>query len=291
MEDLSKLKEVYDDLSGQKSGFSFWSAKEGENLIRVLPGVKGKSFYRELHYHNKLVDSQTNVLCPKLTLGGDCPICEFRDKLLATAKESDIDIIKLLKPYRRFYVNMVAVEDTSKGVMLYGMPMTVFRDMLSYFMDPDWGDLTDPENGYDVTIERRGTGLATKYFTRAKKKSTPVDNSLLSHIIDLDELMHMKSYEELVDFLSALNSPGTNGEEEEPTEKEIEKEAEEVGESKPKCFKRLYNEEDKECVVCALKVECKPGEKGVDTSGKGGSSDVQKKIEQKFAELRGKKIK
>ena len=65
-----------------------------------------------------------------------------------------------------------------KELRFWGFGKTVYQEILGYIADPDYGDITDPTSGRDLTIEYKSAEEAgTTYPTttiRVKPSETPV---------------------------------------------------------------------------------------------------------------------
>jgi len=156
---------------------TFFKAKEGKNKVRILPPWNDEGlFYHEQVYHYGLKHDGKNV-----TVAGPNPIVMKFIKKMEEQGSEDAKAAKKLQPKTKYYVNIL--ERTSNKVMIWGFSRKVLGTILSAMADPDYGDITDLEEGYDVTIERAGTGLDTKYEVRVRPKQSEAE-------IDLDKL-HM----------------------------------------------------------------------------------------------------
>jgi hypothetical protein len=98
----------------------------------------------------------------------------------------------------RVFYNIVDLDNVEKGVQVYTSGIKILQDILAYFADPDWGDVTHPEHGYDIVIDREGTTReSTKYQVRARKNPTAVPNiELLSGLKNLDSFVKVVTYEQ-----------------------------------------------------------------------------------------------
>ena len=73
--------------------------------------------------------------------------------------------------------------EEGEGVRFWGFGKTVYQEILGYIDDPDYGDITDPSSGRDLTIEYKSDegDAGTTYPTttiRVKPSQTPLsDNS------------------------------------------------------------------------------------------------------------------
>jgi len=283
--DLKKVKERYDQIStGQ-----FWTPKEGENLIRILPpyGESGL-FFREVDMHFGVGKNGESFVCTRAE-GGRCYACEKLEELRSSDDPEKIKLARKFVPRHRVLYNIVDLNEPSKGVRIFSSGTTIFKDILSYFADPDWGDITDPENGYDIRIIREGTGLETSYRVQAKKNPTPIaDPEWLTQLHDLDSVVQILPYERQREIIEGTASPAS--EEPEPKaepEEKVEEQPEEentietVETEKPKCFGIGYNRLDPECQECPYRDECIQKK----FSGKKKEDDLKKKFQAKLEEL------
>ena len=53
----------------------------------------------------------------------------------------------------RTFVPVLVRGQEGEGVKFWGFGKTVYQEILGYITDPDYGDITDPTNGRDLTIE------------------------------------------------------------------------------------------------------------------------------------------
>lgn len=195
-----KAKQVQYDKSANTKNFqsNFWVPKEGKNNIRILPPWSEEGiWYREVPYHYGV--GGKSVVCPKRLLGKPCYIC---DKVAEFRKSSDKGLNEVandLRPKMRIYYNVVDLDDTAKGVQVFGSGVQVFKDLLYYDLDDEWGNITDVDEGYDIILTREGKGRNSKYQVKAKKNSSPIGTEeWLNSMSNLDNLVgKILSYDEL----------------------------------------------------------------------------------------------
>ena len=258
-----KLEEI------KRGGTRFWTPKEGASLIRILPPYSGEDWYKETWFHFGIGVDRKPIACARRLLDEPCYICEQVDELRKSEDPRDVELPTQIAARRRVFYNIIDLDDVESGVQIFSSGVTIFKDLLMYVADPDWGDITDPEEGYDIVIDREGTGIDTKYNTRAKKNSTPlIDPGLLDELRDLDGMVEILDYEQVKAIYEGEEFLKEEKEKEkEPAKKrketpsaEIEKvEAEEEGEEieeKP-CFAKDYNELDPVCLSCERRGDCR----------------------------------
>jgi len=279
--DLKKVKERYDQIStGQ-----FWTPKEGVNLIRILPpyGESGY-FFREVDMHFGVGKNGESFVCTRAE-GGRCYACDKLEELRASEDPEKVNLARKFVPRHRVLYNIVDLNEPSKGVRIFSSGVSIFKDILSYFADPDWGDITDPEKGYDIKIIREGTGLETSYRVQARKNPTPIaDPEWLTQLYDLDSVVQLLPYEKQQEIIEGTaNHVETTAEETEEVAPEVPKEENTIEkvEAKPKCFGIGYNRLDPECQECSFRDECiKKKFSSAEEEG-----DLKQKFQEKLEEL------
>jgi len=120
----------------------------------------------------------------------------LQDPVLAPSLEGKVNTIN------RFLVNMVDLDDKGSGVVVWAMPPIVWNQLAQFCVDPQWGDLTDPNTGRNVTVVREGSGVkSTKYQVIPDPQQTAVDVQLLTQMHDLDKIYTKASPEYVIGLL------------------------------------------------------------------------------------------
>lgn len=168
---ISKLKTLKENMGKGKS--EYWKPEDGKNVVRVLPAVEGDEFYKEVYTHYNVGADEKSVICGK-TEERDCPICKEIEKLKKGSK-TDKELADSMRCKKAYYIQVITPDDPDTP-KLYPAPQTVFKNILDIILDPDYGDITDIEEGREITIERTGKGLKTKYTVLPKPKISSLDN-------------------------------------------------------------------------------------------------------------------
>lgn len=187
------------------------SLQAGKNVRRVLwPKGESDSFYSEGYLHFGLGDNgKTVVTCPKTFNSKEkCPICEYVEELQKSKNKDDKKLANDIKAKRRIFINVINRdddEDETPKVLPIGV--TILKGLLETICDADYGDITDYEDGRDVTITRKGKGLQTEYTVLPKPNASVASDTktleeLEDEMADLDKLFVKKSYEELEAILN-----------------------------------------------------------------------------------------
>lgn len=189
---------------------SYFKPKEGKNVIRILPPwSKEGLWYKEavLHYGLEKDGKKRGYSCLK-QFDKDCPICDKREDLLKGDKEEKA-MSDDLRPRTKYYANILDYK-TGK-VMIWGFTPKTLGILLSIANDEDYGDIADPDKGYDIVIERTGTTRTdTKYSIRCRPKSSSIPDEIdwEKDLKNLDEVIEEPDEEEIQDILDEMFSGG-----------------------------------------------------------------------------------
>ena len=112
------------------------------------------------------------------------------------------------KPQFAYVVNVI---DRADGKLkLMDLKLTVYKQLIEYSRDPDYGSPADPDNGYDITIKKEKTGpLAqnVKYSVMPSRSTVPLtDGERALELYNLDAIYKKPTYEEQKEWLLANTS-------------------------------------------------------------------------------------
>ncbi len=213
--DFDALRKKLNTLQGQNDRKSaLWKPPAGKSVIRILPWKeRPDNPFVELYFHYM---GRKTQLSP-LTNGKPDPIAEFSDKLAATGDKDDWKFSRNFRPKMRTFAPVVVRGEEDQGVRFWGFGKTVYTQLLALIADPDWGDLTDPENGHDIGIEfipekESDTQFAqTKVLVKPKESPASDDAEVLEAWLnsqpDIMEVFEEPSYDELASFLEHYLNP------------------------------------------------------------------------------------
>lgn len=237
MKKQDRLKKLLDKVQTMDLGRGgFWNPPQGVTTIRILPPVDTMDFFfQEVGNHYK-----QKVYCPRITTDGEqeCPICELNEALFQAGER---DAASDFWATTRFWMNVVVRGQEAAGVQIYTPGKGVFSSLVSFINDPDYGDIADEDNGFDIRIEREGEGTRTEYpSVRAVRNPSPLgtDSQIdewLESAKDLTEMSvgMLKSYDEIVEAAGIAAYFGEDGVEElEPEVEENEEDEEETASAK-----------------------------------------------------------
>jgi len=209
--DLAKVKKRLNQLqaSNQRTS-SLWKPQPGTQQIRIVPYKFNRDNpFIELFFHYDL--GGKSHLSP-ISFGRPDPIEEFAQKLKSSGNRDDYRLGKKLEAKMRTFTPVIVRGEESQGTKFWGFGKTVYQEILSVIADPDYGDITDPVSGRDVTVEFKTAEETGASFPstaiRVKPIQTPIseDKNILEKVADtqkdITEIYQEKTYDELTEILN-----------------------------------------------------------------------------------------
>lgn len=207
--DLAKMRAKYQKLRSKGGGNKdiFWRPQDGEQTIRILPTPDGDPF-KEYWFHYNL-GKNPGFLSPKKNFGESDPLDSFIRQLFDEGSEDSIKMAKNLMARQRFFSPVIVRGEEDKGVRLWGYGKTVYETLLGLVLNPDYGDITDPSEGTDLTLvygKPPGAQFPqTKLQPRRKTSPILTDSTQMTEIleteIDWDGIFIKKSADEVQTML------------------------------------------------------------------------------------------
>ncbi|MBC8388161.1 MAG: hypothetical protein H8E13_08970 [Actinobacteria bacterium] len=174
----------------------------------------------ELYFHYQL--NEKNLLSPTSFSNPD-PIAEFSEKLKSTGNKEDWKLGRKLQPKMRTYVPIIVRGLESEGVKFWGFGVQLYEELLSIIADPEYGDITDPISGTDLTIERKTAEEAGNNWgsttIRPKRQQTKLTENAeqlkkwLNEQDSITDIYREPSYDELKEELEKWLNPDDETEE------------------------------------------------------------------------------
>ena len=181
--------------------------QSGRNIVRILPPLEdGGDFYTEVHVHYNLgLDGKRQVVCPKHTEGKPCPVCELIDEL-KNGTEEEQQLAKDYKAKLKYYYNVMDTTLTERDercgkVQVMSSGVQIFEQILSIICDPIFGDITDPDKGRDILINKDAKGRQTSYTVQAHPNQTSVEYEFENSLVDTSVFANPREYDDIVYFL------------------------------------------------------------------------------------------
>jgi hypothetical protein len=187
---------------------NLWKPTPGKQQVRIIPYVHNPNNpFIELYFHFDF--GGKNIISP-VSFGEADPLVEFAEKLKATGNRDDYQLSRQLTPKMRTYVPILVRGEESEGVKFWGFGKNVYQELLGFFADPDYGDLTDPVGGRDITVEFKTAAEVGKSYPetyiRVKPSQTSISEdknilNLTKEQIDLSTMFKRASYDEMQGML------------------------------------------------------------------------------------------
>jgi hypothetical protein len=219
--DMSKMQARQDALNnnGRKGNNNFWKPQEGEQTIRLVCPADGDPF-KDYFFH--YVDGVPGFLSPKRNFGENCPLDTYVRALWNEGSEESRRVAKKLSAKQRFFAPVLVRGEEDQGVRVWGFGKRAYETLVGLVMNPEYGDITDPESGTDLVvtyIKPAGASFPETKITPRRRSSVLVEDTdrateLLETIPDFDELFagSRKTTDEvqsiLDNFLNTDNSTG-----------------------------------------------------------------------------------
>lgn len=204
--------------SGSFQGFlhddyKLFKPAAGDNLIRFMPPTwdDAEHWGMEVHVHYNVGPERASVLCNAKMFGKKCPICEAQ---AAARKAGDEELAKELGERTQVVSWIVDMKDTSKGPQLYSIGFRMDSDFIKLTRDRESGEIyqiDNPEEGYNVSFQREGTGLTTKYSGyQLGRKASSIQADWLAYVVEhpLPEVLVHRDYDEVKKLFEGNDAAG-----------------------------------------------------------------------------------
>ena len=220
--DLNAIKNRLSQLQTTNNRTSnLWKPSPGSQVVRIVPyKFNADNPFIELYFHYDL--GGKNYLSP-ISFGRPDPIEEFAQKLKGSGSKEDYQLSRKLEAKMRTFAPVIVRGEEKQGVKFWGFGKTVYQELLSIIADPDYGDITDPVNGRDVSVEfisaEESGASFPKTNIRVKPNQTPIsdDPEILETVKtqqDIREIYQELSYDDLTEVLNEWLNPSDEEESE-----------------------------------------------------------------------------
>lgn len=201
-----------------EGGGEFYKIKVGRNVVRFMPPPIGQKSPFVVSYQHYVdvpgAQGPVTFVCPRMMQKKPCPACQKAEELRRSGNPADAEFASRLTPRRRVFANVIDRKEPDKGVQIIAFGKQIHEQLVALRKDADaGGDYTDPETGFDLVIERTGTGrLDTEYKVFASRRQTPLGNlDWIERQHGLGRFMTPKTAQEIMNLLSGVASGTTGG--------------------------------------------------------------------------------
>jgi len=192
-----------------------WKPEPGKTKIRIVPyKFQPDNPFIELYFHFEL--AKRPYLSLK-TFGEKDPIVDFADKLKRTGDQNDWKMGRKMDPKMRTFACVVIRGKEQEGVKFWGFGKQIYEKLLTTMAEPEWGDITDPHSGRDITIEFKTKEQVGKDFPETEMTVLPTqtpltkDDALMTKLLDeqkeIFEVYPKPTFEELLEVLDKFLNP------------------------------------------------------------------------------------
>lgn len=195
----------------EKGGTDFYEFEVGENQIRIPPPMKGKKtpFTVTFRHVIQFGDKKVFFNCPRKMANLPCPACENADKLYKSGNPADNERAKEWFSKRQVLANVIPRKGDPR-VEVARLGKTIYDACISLRENPNFGDFTHPEEGYDILVKRKGKGKNdTEYTVFPCRPSKLGDLTLIGKQKDLSSLAAVPKYEEILAIFKAAKEGKT----------------------------------------------------------------------------------
>jgi hypothetical protein len=149
--DFEKMKAKRDAVENRDSRKSvFWRPEDGEQTIRILPTSDGDPFKQYWFHYN--LGKNAGFLSPKKNFGEDDPLDAFVRQLYKDGSDESVKMAKNLSARQRFFSPVLVRGEEERGVRLWGFGKMAYKELLNLVLNPEYGDITDVNEGTDLVI-------------------------------------------------------------------------------------------------------------------------------------------
>lgn len=224
-----KMMDRKRDLEKRSNGGGFVFPKEGTTRVRIKsPGDDEEIGIEIIQFY--LGKDLGSVVSPA-TFDEPCPYMEKYLELKESDDDDDKELAKRIIPKRKYAIGAIVYKDekgkevdaTDKAILV---ARGTYQDIIELYLDEDeWGDMTDPKEGYDIKIIRTGKGQMDTSYTVSPCQKKALDKSLRGNI-DLEKIVRgqISSYDELEKSLASFLNESSDDDEPKKKSKSKDKE-------------------------------------------------------------------
>ncbi len=172
-----------------------YTLRKGRTVLRVLPPFSADGvWFREMtEYYFKIGDEHYFLTSPR-DFGLPDPLWDWGRSIYQEGDEAAIKEAKRFRPKTKYLMNVLILSDPDQktslesGIKVLKAPTTVRRALVGYDYESEWGDITNPENGFNMSVEREGEKLNTKYSVIPGRERSNIFQALMDIDINPQDL-------------------------------------------------------------------------------------------------------
>ena len=178
----------------------------GQKFGGFLLEIGDTDFKLDIHIHRRIGINNDDILCLLKTYGRPCPICEEKERLLASGLDYKSEEVKATNSSRRSIYNVIDLDDEDKGIQIFEVAHWTFEkevmDEAEARKDKeDFTTFADLENGATITFRGGDATYEKNKFIEPKnfgfEARDPMDESILDEVYPLDAMLIISTYGEV----------------------------------------------------------------------------------------------
>ena len=223
-----RLKRKKEELKSRSEMGDIVFLKDGDpKRVRILNMGEENDFIKEVTQF--YLGSEIKGVISPSTFGEPCAIMETYEELKNSEEDEDKELATKFSPRNKylafcaFYKDNAGKElDTNLSPRFVLLTSGLYQDIIDLYLDEDeWGDMTDPEDGYDIKLSRSGKGMTDTEYSVNPCKPTRAPREFRNKVYDLDEEVRkiIPSYEETQRLLDKFLGTNSDDEDDKPRKK------------------------------------------------------------------------
>lgn len=167
---------VKGDIDSHRGSGKFFKLKEGANYVRILPPVEGLvtpgTYYGLHHQHGFKIEGGFRAIRCLHDKGLWCPVCSMADHFRKLDDDDNKKRARACFSDARYFLNVISgtlnkvekeiTANEEIGVALLQVSNSLFQKCNEH-RTGEWGDFTDPKEGYWLNIHGEGEGTSRRY--------------------------------------------------------------------------------------------------------------------------------
>lgn len=228
------------ELAKKGRALPFFTIKEGTTRMRMPQIVEDQEFCVEVIQF--FLGKDIGGVISAASFGEPCPIMELYQKL-KEGDEDDKEVAKKIYPRRRYLGPHYRFKDEKgkevdleAGVKLTILTNAIYQAITDMYLDDEYGDFTDPLQGYDFKYKRTGTGQMDTEYSVLACKATKIHPEFRKKVYNPEEMVRelIPTYEEAEVKLNQFLGIEEEDEDEAPKKKKKKKSSTEAPKKKKK---------------------------------------------------------
>lgn len=217
LEAIKNKRQAIAAKAGRERPVKLASAK---NLVRILPrwdGNESGTFWQDFGQHfikNAKGEVQAVYICTANTFGRPCDVCAALAEYSAAVTDEDLTkTIGEARASSRVLVNALYLNGThanpKEDPVLLELPQSVLNDILGImetYMEDHNLNIVSLQEGYDLVINKSGSGRDTKYSVTPSPKPRAIDKKVLEKARDLEAYANQEYDEGKQKALAAMRA-------------------------------------------------------------------------------------